>query len=369
VRTMRTIGIRGAGLSGLSVAQEFLRADPTLEISVYDIRPRLPHPRRTFCFFQQRASDCQDMSAFQWKAVTFRGASFERRIDVSGSPYTMIRGDDFFAQTLRKLEDGGVLFHFECKEILRDGNSLRIDGQCRAFDRVIDAAFDPTGATSIMWQSFAGIWINTELPVFDPSTATLMDLQESSSQAPVSFLYILPTSPFTALLEHTTFSPAPLPERYHLERCFQWLRERTVSSFKVEESEHGAIPMGLHQPPSDGGIIVGSNGGAVRPATGYAFLAAREQASRVCEAVLRNKKAHNRCYPRWLEAADRLFLHALLRQPEKGKVLMERLLSRSRADALISFLSGHVSMWDALSVWFSVPKLTLLRSLLRDKKA
>lgn len=362
---MRTIGIRGAGLSGLSVAQELLRADPNVSIALYDIRPRLPHPRRTFCFFQQSGVEGEGMHAFAWNTVMFRGAAFERRIDVSSSPYMMVRGDDFFEGALQELEAGGVSFHFGCKEVVREGNSLRVDGEHKAFDCVIDAAFDPTQATSLMWQSFAGLWIATERPVFDPSTAILMDLQGSSPEAPVSFLYVLPTSPNTALIEHTTFSLSPLPEKYHLDRCFAWVRERALGEFKVQEYERGAIPMGLRRPCVEGGVMVGSNAGAVRPATGYAFLAAREQAVRVCQSLLGGKQTRRSIYPRWLEFADRLFLYALVQRPEKGEVLMERLLSRSRADALISFLSGNVTVLEALSVWFSAPKLTMIRSLLR----
>jgi hypothetical protein len=85
----------------------------------------------------------------------------------------------------------------------------------------------------------------------------------------------------------------------------------------------------------------------------------------VCQSLLGGKHTRRSIYPRWLEFADRLFLYALVQRPEKGEVLMERLLSRSRADALISFLSGNVTVLEALSVWFSAPKLTMIRSLLR----
>jgi lycopene beta-cyclase len=365
VQTVRTIGIRGAGLAGLSVAQELLRSNPELSISVFDVRSRLPHPQRTFCFFQPHEGKHQGIPTFTWKTVMFRGSSFERRIDVSGAPYTMIRGDEFFSQTLQELEAGGVSFLFGCQEVFLDGNSLRVDGALRSFDCVIDAAFDPNHATSLMWQSFAGVWVNTPAQVFDPTTAILMDLQESSPEAPVSFLYVLPTSPHTALLEHTTFSQAPMAKEYHLERCFEWLRARVGDAFHIDEYERGAIPMGLQIPREKHDVVVGSNAGAVRPATGYAFLAAREHARRISQAILGNQDKEPHVYPRWLEKADALFLHALLRAPEKGSALMERLLTRSPSDALIAFLSGTVNLREALSVWLSVPKLTMIRSLLR----
>lgn len=365
MRTARTIGIRGAGLAGLSVARELLRADRNLSISVFDLRPRLPHPQRTFCFFQEPEGEYQGLTTFKWKNVMFRGPSFERFVDVSSCPYTMIRGDDFFSETLEALEASGVSFHFGCRDVTLDGESLRVDGELRSFDRVIDAAFDPTHATSLMWQSFAGVWVTAQAPIFDPSTATLMDLQESSAEAPVSFLYVLPTSSHTALVEHTTFSPSQLPSQYHLERCLDWLRNRVGNGFKVGEVERGAIPMGLKIPETRHGAMVGTNAGVVRPGTGYAFVAAREQARRLTYRILGHREHLEPAYPRWLERADTLFLKALLGAPERGSALMGRLLSRAPSDALISFLSGKVTVAEAASVWLSVPKFTMLRSLLR----
>lgn len=298
----------------------------------------------------------------------FRGDDFERRIDVSSSPYTMIRGDDFFENILKELEGRGVTFRWQCREVSVDGNAIRANGEVVAFDRVLDAAFAPHSASSRMWQSFAGVWVSSDVPSFDPTTALLMDLQESSAEAPVSFLYVLPTSPYTALVEHTTFSPTQMSKQYHLDRCFEWVRARVTGTTQLGECEYGAIPMGLNVPSSAGRVVVGSNAGVVRPATGYAFLAAREQARRVSQRLINgveDNALEARPYPRWLEMADNLFLRALQKAPEGGQHIMQRLLSRAKGEALVSFLSGEVTFPEALSVWLAVPKLAMIRSLLR----
>lgn len=362
---IQTVGIRGAGLSGMSVARELLRADPHLSITIFDRRPRLPHPQRTFCFFDRNLRERLSVPSFTWPSVMFRGPSFERRVDVSTSPYTMIRGDDIFGRLLEELEAHGVSFRWRCSEVGIQGRSIRADGETLSFDTVIDAAFEATESRSTLWQSFAGVWVTSERELFDPSTAILMDLQESSVDAPVSFLYILPTSKHTALVEHTTFSPAPLPKERHLDHCFSWIDKRIDGAIQRGEIEHGVIPMGLHTPPSAKGVRVGSAAGMIRPATGYAFVATQDHARRVAEQVLNDRAAPARPYPWWLMVADSLFLRALVQAPERGGRLMERLLSRSRADALISFLSGDVSFREAFAVWMSVPKLSMIKSLTR----
>lgn len=360
-----TIGIRGAGLSGLSVARELITLEPNAKITLFDTRPRLPHLSRTFCFFRTQECPSFPVRSFSWNSVMFRGASFERRLDVSTSPYTMIRGEDFFSSTLSYLESRGVEFHWECSSVEVSKNTIYADGQTSTFDAVVDAAFEATTARAMMWQSFAGVWASSQQPIFDPGTALLMDIHESSAEAPVSFLYILPTSERTALVEHTTFSPSPMAKGYHLDRCFEWLSRNHRDEFQLGATEYGAIPMGLRSTPSPAIYAVGSTAGAVRPATGYAFVRAHEQARQVAGQILSQGCQSNTPYPRWLTCADSLFLTALRNAPERGREIMERLLSQARGDALVAFLSGDVTVRDALSVWLSVPKCTMLRSLLR----
>ena len=362
---IRSVGIRGAGLSGLCVARELLALDPKLRVTLFDTRPRLPHPTRTFCFFHTNRSDSFSVPTVSWPSVVFRGGTFERRIDVSRAPYTMIRGDDFFSGTLQALESQGIECVWGCQTVELGPNAISADGHTRTFDVVIDAAFNPHTADTILWQSFAGVWVTTERGVFDPSAATLMDLGPSTPEAPVSFLYILPTSEHTALLEHTTFSPSSLPREYHLERCLSWLHNQNAGDVQSGASEYGAIPMGLQNKFDTGTWSVGTAAGLVRPATGYAFARTQEHARKVATCILSGDSLPTRPYPLWLTGADTLFLYALRNAPEKGRELMERLLSHTRPDALISFLSGDIRLLTALSVWLSVPKRIMIRSLLR----
>jgi lycopene beta-cyclase len=365
MRTIHRVGIRGAGLSGLSIARELLRRQPGISISIFDLRPRLPHPQRTFCFFHTDEAFCAPCPTLTWQSVTFRGRSFERRIEVPMTPYTMIRGDDFFESILKELESLGVSFYWSCAHVDIDGDTIQTDGRTLKFDRVVDAAFQPSTASSLLWQSFGGVWVRSASPVFDPTTAILMDLQESSESAPVSFLYVLPTSPTTALIEHTTFSPAPLPPEHHLEHCTSWMQRHIGQDIEILEHERGAIPMGLRTLRPNGRYVTGSNAGAVRPATGYAFLAIQRHSRSLSERILRRTTDAPEIYPRWLKAGDQLFLQALANSPTDGGTLLENLLSRSPAHALVAFLSGNASFGQALSVWLSVPKLAMIKALLR----
>ncbi len=295
----------------------------------------------------------------------FRGQSFERQLDVPDTPYTMIKGDDFFGGLLTQLESSGVSFHWSCENVAVDGQTVRVDGAVREFDCVIDAAFQPSAASSVLWQSFAGVWVRTRSATFDPTTAIVMDIHESSPTAPVSFLYVLPTSTTTALIEHTTFSPTPLPKQDHLEQCSRWIHRKIAADVEKLEYEHGIIPMGLSAVPAQGVYATGSNAGTIRPATGYAFLSTLRYSRQLSERVIGRQAAPATIHPHWLTLGDKIFLRALLNSPLSGGKLMEKLLSRAPAKALIAFLSGDVTFSQACSVWSSVPKIEMLRALLR----
>jgi hypothetical protein len=103
----------------------------------------------------------------------------------------------------------------------------------------------------------------------------------------------------------------------------------------------------------------------VRPATGYAFVSTQAHARQVARQLVHKEQSVSGRYPWWLTAADGLFLKALRKRPEAGEDLMARLLSQTPAEALIPFLGGEVSFRDAVAVWMSVPKVSMMRSLLR----
>jgi lycopene beta-cyclase len=359
---VKRVAIRGAGLTGLAVARELLREEPRLEVSLFDIRPRYPHPSRTFCFFNYGDPELERLVSHQWRSVSFQGRGLERRIDVSRTPYAIIRGDSFFEDILRELEGLGARFRWECARIERDDRALRVDGETLIFDRVVDAAFDPAAASTILWQSFSGIWISTESPAFDSTEALLMDIQESSREAPASFMYVLPTSPFTALVEHTTFSPHPMPDSYHFSRCFKWLERKGIQPYTIDKDERGAIPMGLRQRRDD--FVVGTNAGIVRPATGYAFLTALHSAKQIAKKILANESIVGRAYPWWQGLGDHLFLRALSNSPARGADLLSGMLARAAAEDLVPFLAARGTPRQALSVWLSVPTSEMLRALI-----
>lgn len=364
------IAIRGAGAAGLSLAQRVLEHDPDARLTLFDQRPRWPHPARTFCYFLDPETPAVVPPTHRWNRVAFAGAGFRRSLSCGDRPYCLTRGKDFFGPVLRRLEQHGVEFHWECREVQAERHQVAWDGRVRSFDVVVDAAFRPERQQAVLWQSFAGAWVTARRAVFTPGEALLMDLQEPGDGIPAEFVYVLPTSPYAALVEHTVFAPQPMPSGWHWARCHAWLARQRITAVSEETREYGAIPLGLREEPvaRGGPLRIGSSAGAIRASTGYAFLTIQRQAAELAQRIaagtaLQPDQAERPAYPAWLRLADRLFLQALARAPRRGSEMLGQLLATAPERELLRFLAGRVSPAEALRVMVHVPKRTMVRSL------
>ena len=373
-----SIGIRGAGAAGISLAYALIQKIPDCSIHIFDTRSPTPPPDRTFCFFDDGAVARYELPvATQWSNVCFRGQNFSRTCSSAQSPYSLLHGETFFSSRLATLESSQMTFSWDEPKVEIEPTRISTSKATYDFDFTVDTAFNPQEVTPLLWQSFAGHWITTRTDQFTPDTATLMDIQESSEKAPISFLYILPISARFALIEHTCFSIAPLPHEWHLSQCEAWLTETGIKDWDVERSEKGLIPMGFPAPKKTPGVItLGSNSGAIRASTGYAFLNILRQAEELAEIFKKHvnstSKLHHKkqtltlpspAVPPWMDIADHMFLTALKRTPLNGGAIMSALLSRAPEGPLLRFLQGQTTLFEALRVMSSVPKFSMLKAL------
>ena len=139
-------------------------------------------------------------------------------------------------------------------------------------------------------QHFLGLEIKTKQPVFDPEIAILMDFRVDQSKG-MHFVYLLPYSETEALVESTIFSTKIANEEFYknsitdyLKACFK------VSSYEITHQEKGVIPLGKLAPHDPNIPGLGANGGATRPASGYAFVFIQQQ---INDAIERSVKVKN----------------------------------------------------------------------------
>jgi lycopene beta-cyclase len=301
--------------------------------------------------------------------VRFSGSGFGRTIDCQGSPYSLVRGEDFFNTALTFLEERGVRFFWEGCAVEVSPGGISFDGVTHRFDGVVDAAFRSEGCTAALWQSFGGIRIQTAESMFDEREALLMDLEESSGESPISFIYKLPFSSSEALVEHTTFSFSPRPFDEHLRGVRRWLERQGIGAWRELEREHGAIPMGTRRGALPPWPVIGTAGGGVRAGTGYGFIGIHRQAELLAEALVARSGRIGRWRfdptPPWLRLGDALFLRALRGYPRRGGELLGTLLERASDRDVIAFLSGSPRIVESVRFMANAPKRLMIGALCR----
>ena len=230
-----------------------------------------------------------------------------------------------------------------------------------------DAVFDtrpPRAPAGAMLQHFAGLEVEVDRPVFDPTTAVLMDFRVDQSHG-MHFMYVLPFSPTRALLESTMFSTQIMPLEHYTEAIETYLfNHHNATILTVIGEEQGVIPMGalsLHDPSIPG---LGANGGAIRPASGYTFAFIHRQIQEAIQRVNQGKPlTFTRPHKRVDVWMDSVLLAVLRHWPHQGPVLFGRMAQSLTGEEFIRFMSGRAGWGLRFKVMRAMPKLPFIRGV------
>ncbi|WP_375460430.1 lycopene cyclase family protein [uncultured Enterovirga sp.] len=370
--------ILGAGLAGLSLA---VRLADLPQIRTLVLEPRTHSPRdRTWCSWRLLDHPFAPAVSASWQSwEVMRRDAAGRPVAASQTsaecPYDMIPSDRLWDVALSRLDRAPqVELRMGCRAL---GMAERTDGVTVTTEAgpieaglVFDSRPPPPGPPGDFVQRFLGQEVVTEAPVFDPSRATLMDFDVPQHPGVVHFLYVLPTSPTEALVEDTWLAPAHVPLPDHRAAIREYLGARFgVTAFTPRFEEEGAIPMspGLRAPEAAGRVIpIGTAGGAVKPSSGYAFLAIQRMADELAAGIAAGRRPTPfRVRSRTASWMDEVFLSALLRAPEIAPHLFVSLFARCRPEPLIRFLNDVGSPTDIARVIAAMPKWPMIDAAFR----
>ncbi|MDA9144060.1 lycopene cyclase family protein [Bacteroidia bacterium] len=188
------------------------------------------------------------------------------------------------------------------------------------------------------------------------------------------FVYTLPNSPQTALVELTRFGVNPLEEKESDQLLEAYLKNKGISKYTIEEKEKGRIPMSTldvdAQNISDRHVLLGGAAGKVKPSTGYAFKSMCFDAIQIAENL---RKKHDIDFQRddtkrkgRFAFYDRLLLKILEETPQKGKGIFEALFNRVDATRVLKFLEEKTSVREDIQVLASLPKWPFIRQAFKD---
>ena len=219
-----------------------------------------------------------------------------------------------------------------------------------------------------MFQYFIGWEIQTKTDVFDPTTAILMDFCCDQSRG-IHFIYILPFSKNKALIESTMYSQHREPDIFFESAIQNYVFSNFgVDNFEISRKESGAIPLGRIPKNTMGFVGIGSNGGAIRPSSGYAFTFIQKQIA----AIISSAKSKNtspgcslkiECPHKSIDLwMDEIFVTVLKNWPNVASSLFLRMARGLSGDEFALFLSGNISWRLRAKVIFCMPKWMFIKS-------
>ncbi len=390
--------ILGAGCAGLSLCWYLFEQGVRDPILILDRKSRFGDDR-TWCFWDTEPTPFTHLATHRWPAWTVRGggdaaaagATTEVRASAPETPYVRLQGRDFYGAVLERIQasgnvtlrlgvavTGGYRDHGPEGVCVRAGSETfhgetLFDALALGSPRFPVARRDDT----TFFQQFFGQFIRTAEDTFDPQTVTLMDFANAppaggTASGAIRFTYVLPLSTREALVENTVLVPGGSGAKDALAQAGSAAANRAeiaaylgarygLHSFEVASEEQGLIPMTTRAFPLRTGehtFSIGLAGGAARPSSGYAFLRIQRRCRALAQAVVCGGDL-SRLEPgssSWRTATlDRIFLRALLQNPDAVPGYFARLFARVPPGALVRALSDSASLLDCFAMIRALP--------------
>lgn len=239
---------------------------------------------------------------------------------------------------------------------LTDGSA-----ETHQYTQIFDTARYTRQANSLI-QHFVGHHVETSSDCFDSSAVTLMDFRVPQTDG-LHFMYVLPFSKRTALVESTVFSSSPLSPQWYKDQIDAYLK-RYYPGFKftIADEESGQIPLSaLREEFRDGTTPVGLAAGALRASSGFAFYQIHRQIAAMAKNNYSYAPPGATSIERWM---DQVFLRVLRSSPDRGPEIFLRMARALSGDEFARFMNGHVSWRVKLKLILAMPKFLFLKALL-----
>lgn len=365
--------IAGAGCAGLSLVLRLLQQPGTsnrrILLADKDSASML---NKTWCFWEKEADIFEPIVHQQYEQLWYHGNGYSQLSNIHPYKYKMIRGEDFYHYCMEIISrhPNVELITGEVSDMCGEGEEARINIAGRTFtagyifNSILFKPPDLRRHQHYLLQHFRGWFIQTDKPVFDPASATLMDFRVPQDNG-VSFVYVMPLAANKALVEYTLFSEAQLePEAY--EKALRNYMEAFIPcNYTISGKEEGVIPMTSYRfPETDGRIIhIGTAGGQTKPSSGYTFQFIQQQSAHLASQLARGRRPIPAGFQRTrFHFYDSVLLQVLARKAVPGEAIFTRLFSRNRLPRVLQFLANQSNPAQEMRLISVLPKWPFLKA-------
>ena len=363
--------ILGAGCAGMTLACRLAHKGYEGRVLLVDSRSDFSREQR-WCSWGPINIPVPDAVTRSWQEFIVKGGGIERNLPTASAPYLHIESKLYLESIQAQLHlkpNFTLLLGCAVDSVDRDTSGhlwycktssssftapLVFDGRNRESEVGVVESDEPW-----LWQSFAGIVVQAEDQIFDNRSVTLMDFDVEDGDRG-AFIYILPFSSNTALIESTLISRTSLSESGHRSKISKYIADHTSLEVSELSCEYGNIPMTTYRMPSERAACrygIGISGGAAKPSTGYAFARIQQQSRAIAEQIVSGRTIN--VDPRGLQDRrrqwlDDVFITAAFNNERFFTQTILTMVRKLPPDLLVRFLAERSTLSDELSVMAAV---------------
>lgn len=362
--------VAGAGAAGLSLLVRMIRSGKFADkkILLVDKQQKVSNDR-TWCFWEKQSGIFEELVFKTWKKISIYNNGFAKDIDISPYAYKMIRGIDFYRYSFELIQSQkNITIEYGEIDAVNENCSITVNGKTVSADYVFNSirfndSAEAKGKNNLL-QHFTGWIIRSEAPAFNDHQATLMDFR-TSQQHGCSFVYVMPFSKNTALVEYTLFSKKLLTRDQYSAALKNYLSEHYHGiGYTVESTEFGVIPMtDFPFPPGGRGLInIGTAGGQTKPSTGYTFQFIQKRTAEIVEALIYGNEVSPASIPAKYRFYDKVLLNVIATGKKEGSDVFTRLFEKNPSSRIFRFLDNESSLIDDIRLITTLPVMPFLRA-------
>jgi lycopene beta-cyclase len=374
--------IAGAGAAGLSLAWKLLQS-PLSEKKVLIVDEKLePNHDKTWCFWDTGPPPFPDILYKSWNNVEV--SAFGNRFVQPLKDYTYycLRDIDFKEKIFKAIREKPNFELFECSitKLTTSPDSAILHTSDREFSAqfIFQSCLEPLQIREAkiqypLIQHFLGWEIETSQAIFDESVFTLMDFDKMFGKG-VAFIYLLPWTNRSGLIEYTIFSDQLVSKEIYEEKISLYLNNRfdlKPIDYRIQRQEMGQIPMQdrpaapWYKPRI---MNMGTHGGLTKPSTGYTFLRIQKHTDAIIQGLVnKGQPCHESPSDRRYKAYDLWLLQIIHDHPDDALDVFNHLFQNNSMDEIFRFLSEDSSFVDDLKIMSSVPYLPFLRAIWKTR--
>jgi len=370
--------IIGAGASGLLLADAMANDSffDQKKILLLDKAPKNSNDR-TWCFWEKGNGQFEEIIHKKWNSIHFQGEDVAKRTKIDPYSYKMIRGIDFYDHYLKKVKATSNITFVQDTVVgiseTEDLVEVKAVNNTYTGKYIFNSLFDYKMATQqtkypVLQQHFIGWVIKVNKPIFNTEEVTYMDFS-IPQKGNTRFMYVLPYSNDTALIEYTLFSEKLLPTPEYEEAIEDYILQRfQCQEYEIIEREFGSIPMTAYdfrEHHTNRIRYIGTAGGWAKPSTGYTFMSTANKVPKLIAFIKEGKPLKKLKLKGKFWFYDMLFLDVLHNDNANGHVIFESIFKALPPQKVFKFLDEKTSLIEDLEYINSCPKQPFIKALIK----